>query len=245
MSGCFLHKMINDDELLKLETSRPIWETWVEQFIAFKNSLAYKATPSYQKHTKQHWEETFESMGWNKNLVLKFWYLFWDIIKSRTGELTIDEFLKYFGLRKTRYTTKCFEYFDSTGGGDVDLLEFIVSVWNVCPVAPKTLAHLAFDLYNLNSDGELSLPEIEYMVIEMFGLEPGHITGLAKECLDDLMAHSLSRAGVMNVDAFCNVVQRHSMLLFPIFEIQTSIRNKVLGNRYWKQAYAERVRQER
>jgi len=88
-----------------------------------------------------------ESMGWNKNLVLKFWYLFWDINKSRTGELTIDEFLKYFGLRKTRYTTKCFEYFDSTGGGDIDLLEFIVSVWNVCPVAPETLAHLAFDLF--------------------------------------------------------------------------------------------------
>jgi Ca2+-binding EF-hand superfamily protein len=241
----------NDDESPRRRLSP--CERWMQHY---KEMTTVVRIMPYKRHKNQHWDDTFRSMGWSKSMVASFWNIFCQINVSRTGEFTYDEFLKYFGLERTRYTVKCFEYFDTTGGGDIDFLEFIISLWNVCPVAPETLPYLAFDLYDLDADGELSTPEIEFMVEELFGVEQtggntdagvytqNDFTGLAKACLDDFLHHSLQRAGKLTVDAFCNVVQRHSMFFFPIFQIQSAIRKKVMGDPYWQDAYQKRLRRE-
>ncbi len=100
-------------------------------------------TPVY-KPTNKQWEVTFRALGWDRKTVEEFWTLFCRINNSRTGEITIFEFLNYFNLDRSQYVEKCFEYFDTTGGDSIDFLEFIVSVWNICTLKVDTLTNFTF-----------------------------------------------------------------------------------------------------
>ena len=108
--------------------------------------IEHVCTPVY-KPTKQ-WEVTFMAVGWSRKTIEDFWTLFCRINKSRTGEITIFEFLNYFNLDRSEYVEKCFHYFDTTGGDTVDFLEFIVSVWNICTMKANTLTSFTFVSYS-------------------------------------------------------------------------------------------------
>ena len=49
------------------------------------------------------------------------------------------------------------------------------------------------DMYDLDSDGELSIPEIEQMVKELFG------EGGGKQCLDSAIEFAETRGGALNL----------------------------------------------
>lgn len=189
--------------------------------------------PPY-KPSNIHWEITFEALGWSRDTIQKLWEVFYRINTSHSGEITILEFLNYFNLDRTRYVEKCFEYFDTTGGNDIDFLEFTVSVWNICTLDTKTLPNFTFDLYDLDSDGELTCPEIEKLVHELYGNHDKSMNTQGKECLKNLMQVAEERGGVLSLSAFANFTMNHSMLLFPVHQIQRSIQIKVLGIRFWK-----------
>lgn len=189
--------------------------------------------PPYQP-TNVHWEITFSALGWQRETIEKFWVVFCRINTSLSGEISIMEFLNYFNLDRTLYIEKCFAYFDTTGGDDIDFLEFMVSVWNICTLKIDTLTNFSFDLYDLDSDGELSFPEIERMVQELYGKD-GTLTSQGKECLKDVTLFAEERGGTLNLTAFTVYTMNHSMLLFPVFQIQRIIQAKVMGVRYWQE----------
>ena len=110
--------------------------------------------PPYRP-TNKNWEITFAALGWKRVTIEKFWRLFCQINKSLNGAIKLEEFLDFFDLDWTPWTERCFAYFDTTGGGDIDFLEFMISVWNVCTLKIETLSNFAFDMYDLDSDGEL------------------------------------------------------------------------------------------
>lgn len=192
-----------------------------------------------------HWEITFRALGWSKETIQKFWIIFCRINRSRTGEITIIEFLNYFNLDRTQYVQKCFEYFDTTGGNDIDFLEFMVSIWNICTLDAQTLTNFTFDLYDLDSDGELTYPEIEKMVLELFGSTDNIKSMKSTECLQDLTIFAEERGGVITLDSFAYFVMNHSMLLFPIFQIQRVIQTKVMGMWYWSKETQRRNKMSR
>ncbi len=90
------------------------------------------------------------------------------------------------------------------------------------------------DIYDLDSDGELSLPEIERMVIELYGT--GNIlNSMGKEVLEDINQFAEERGGgVLSLTSFSIYTMNHSMLLFPIFRIQRIIQKRVMGIKYWE-----------
>lgn len=180
-----------------------------------------------------HWEMTFQALGWdsNRQTIQKFWVYFHQINKSRSGEITMIEFLNYFNLDRTRYVEKCFDYFDTTGGNDIDFLEFMISVYNICTLDPETLVNFTFDIYDLDGDGELIYTEFELMVHELYG-DPN--CSKAKRCLRDLTLLAEESGGVIPLEYFSLFALNHSMLLFPIFNIQQKIQNKVMGILFWK-----------
>jgi Ca2+-binding EF-hand superfamily protein len=90
-------------------------------------------------------------------------------------------------------TERCFRYFDVTGRGSVDFLEFVISVWNICTFKIDSLSNFAFDMYDTDSDGELSLPEIERMVNDLFGVGGG------KQCLKEAIDFAKTRDGVLSL----------------------------------------------
>lgn len=89
-------------------------------------------TPVYKPKDK-HWEIAFAALVLTRQIIEHLWTVFYLINKSNSGDLSIFEFLNYFRFDRSLYVEKCFEYFDVTGGDSIDFLEFVVSVWNMCP----------------------------------------------------------------------------------------------------------------
>lgn len=182
--------------------------------------------PPYRP-VNRNWEITFASLGWKRRTIQKFWRLYCRINTSHDGGIKLEEFLYFFDLDWTPWTERCFRYFDTTGGGDIDFLEFMVSVWNVCTLKIDTLSNFAFDMYDTDEDGELSIPEIEIMIEELYGEKGG------MKCLRQITQYAEERGGALRLDAFIAFSGSHQMLLFPMFLIQQKLQRRVFGKRFW------------
>ena len=142
--------------------------------------------------TNETWEVILASLGLNQTTITKFWRLFCQI-NNCSGTMQIEHFLEHFDLEWTHWTERCFKYFAITSGGEVDFLAFVVGVVTICTLKVDTLSNFAFDMYDLDSDGELSLPEIERMVYELFGVGGG------KQCLKEAIDFAKARGGVLSL----------------------------------------------
>ncbi|GMH63945.1 hypothetical protein TL16_g03846 [Triparma laevis f. inornata] len=185
----------------------------------------YISIPPYQPDN-QDWEITFGALGLDYRTINKFWKIFYKMNKTHDGEVSIIEFMNYFDLNRTPYVVKCFAYCDTVGGGEMDFLEFIVSVWNFCTLDARTLTNFTFDLYDLDDDGEIAYDEIEAMIKELYGIG-WDTSSLAREALNELALLSEKYGGGIPLDAFIR------MLLFPAFCIQRVIQEKCGGVEYW------------
>ena len=200
-------------------------------------------TPVYQPRDK-HWEITFAALGLARPIIENLWGVFYRINKSKSGNIIIFEFLNYFNLDRSLYVEKCFEYFDVTGGESLDFLEFVVSVWNMCTLKIDTLTNFTFDLYDLKKTGELSLPEIEHMVHELYGNNLSEAS-TGRSVLNDITNFAEVRGGVLTLMSFTIYAANHSLLLLPAFRIQRKIQSKVLGLQYWKDIEKKRPGEKR
>ena len=149
-------------------------------------------TPPYIP-SNRHWEMTFASLGFTRKTIEKFWRLFCQI-NNCTDSIHLEHFLEYFDLDWTSWNERCFSIFDTTGSGDVDFLEFMITVWNICTFKIDSLSNFTFDMFDLDADGELSLPEIELMVEELYGGE-----GAGKQCLQEITEFAEARGGALNL----------------------------------------------
>ena len=192
----------------------------------------YFHIPPYQPDD-QEWEITFRALDLDEKTINEFWKIFYRMNKTHDGEVSMIEFLNYFNLDRTVYAAKAFDYFDTVGGGEMDFLEFITSVWNLCTLNPSTLTNFTFDLYDLDDDGEMSYDEMETMVKELYG-PTWEDSVVAKECLREMMLISEKYQGAIPQDAFVRFQKHHSMLLFPAFLIQRSVQEKVKGVIFWQ-----------
>eukprot|EP00986_Skeletonema_menzelii_P002387 scaffold647_cov150-Skeletonema_menzelii.AAC.34 len=183
--------------------------------------------PPYRP-SNRNWEMTFAALGWKRQTIEKFWKIFCKINHSSSA-IQLEHFLDFFDLDWTNWTERCFTYFDTTGGGDIDFLEFMVTVWNVCTFKIDSLSNFAFDMYDLDCDGELSIPEIENMVKDLFGDTGG------KLCLREATEYAAERGGALNLNAFITFTATHQTLLFPMFQIQRKLQKKVFGIQFWEE----------
>ena len=198
--------------------------------------------PPYEiKNT--HVEATFAALGWKRKTVERLWVAFCRINKSLDEEITRDEFIQYFAAdfqQSHSYIDKCFQYFDTTGSGTIDFLEFAIAIWNICSMEVDALSNFAFDLFDVDlPHGELSFPDIERMMIELFG-EDGIKSGTGKVAMDDITLYAEERGGRLKPADFTIYTHRHQMILFPIFTIQNAIQRRVMGNRFWKRVEKKR-----
>lgn len=108
----------------------------------------------------------------------------------------------------------------------------MVSTWNFCTLDPRTLANFTFDLYDVDDDGEIAYDEIELMIEELYG-KGWEGSMLARDALNELALLSEKYGGGIPLDAFIRFQKRHSMILFPAFQIQRRVQEKCGGLEYW------------
>ena len=185
---------------------------------------------SYYVPSNKHWEITFRALKFSRQTIDNMWTVFYRINKSHTGIITMFEFLNYFNLERTAFIEKCFNYFDCTGDNTIDFLKFVIAVFNICTLNVDTLTTFAFDIFDDDKGGMLSLPEIERLVQELYGEKLS--TG---EVLNDINHFAEQRGGTLTLESFTIYTGNHSMLLLPVFRVQRKIQCKVMGVHYWKQ----------
>ncbi len=93
----------------------------------------------------------------------------------------------------------------------------------------------------MDADGELSLPEIERMVVELYGIDKVMNSRIGKDVLQDVSKYAEDRGGVLNLNSFSIYTMNHSMLLFPIFRIQRTIQQKIMGIQYWNDVERKKI----
>jgi hypothetical protein len=142
-------------------------------------------------------------------------------------------------LERTVFIERCFEYFDCTGDDKIGFLEFMISVFNICTLNIDTLTRFAFDIFDVSGREELSLPEIERMVQELYG-ESIMEGSTGRDVLMNINHFAEERGGVLNLTAFTIYTGNHSLLLMPVFRIQRIIQSSVMGLPYWRRV--ERLR---
>jgi Ca2+-binding EF-hand superfamily protein len=189
-------------------------------------------TPIYEPKNK-YWELTFKELGLTRATIESLWGIFWRINKSSNGHINILEFLDYFNFDRSLYTEKSFEYFDMTGSDSVNFLEFVISVTSICNFELDTLTNFAFDVYDLNHAGELSLPDLEMMVENLYGSNLSQ-ESVGRSVFSDIISFAEVRGGVLNLNSFTIFTANHSLLLLPVFNIQRKIQTKVMGMRFWR-----------
>ena len=221
----------------KKKTNRAIQQVRLRNYI-----------PPYEiKNT--HIEATFAALGWKRKTVERLWVAFCRIRqapnnKTFDGEITKDAFFQYFRAdfqQSHSYIDRCFQYFDTTGSGTIDFLEFAIAVWNICSMEVDALSNFAFDVFDVDlPHGELSFPDIERMMIELFGEDGIKCCGTGKVAMDDITLYAEERGGRLKPANFTIYTYRHQMILFPIFTIQKTLQRRVMGNRFWKRVERKR-----
>ena len=190
----------------------------------------------------QSYYKALKILNFKDSIIKKVWKIFNQIIDNTSQNddhnptISFIAFTEYFNLDYSHpFVIRCFTCFDVNGGGDIDFLEFMLSVWNICRIQSDTLIKFTFNIYDTNSDGKLSNLEMKDMIREFYGSVGSN--PLAESCLQTLMETSEYQGGVIDVVDFKEYAINHQMLLFPVFQLQHKIQSRIMGIKYWERQH--------
>jgi Ca2+-binding EF-hand superfamily protein len=137
------------------------------------------------------------------------------------------------------FCERVFTLFDEDESGQIDFREFVVAMWNYCTLSRSSLIVFAFDLYDTDETGELSPPEIQEMLKDLYG-EHANTNAHAKHVRKEIL--SLDRRTFFTIDKFRDFVRSHPALLFPAFQMQLALQTAIMGVSFWTRCSTKRVR---
>lgn len=113
----------------------------------------------------------FHALQLKKKEIYDLYRVFKVVDSDQSGNIELKELMDYLKIEKIRFRDRIFSIMDEDGSGKIDFKEFVVSLWNYCTLSGATLEMFAFDLYDSNCDGLLSLFELKNMLKDLFGGE--------------------------------------------------------------------------
>lgn len=161
---------------------------------------------------------------------------------------SIENLIDFFRLEGTPFVRRIFGAFDHSGNGQIDFLEFAITLWAYCPLTGPDFPLFTFDLYDWDGRGRLEYDQLQQMFADLFG--PRHaedrraaenlakMSGQAEE--KDLMGK-----GMVTAAEFQNYSRAAPSMLFPAFQVQNNMRRHAGGQRYWKRVARARAREEK
>jgi len=80
---------------------------------------------------------TDDAMGLHKKFLA--------IDSDNNGTITLDEFFAFLEEDRSVFATQLFNMIDENGSKEIDFKEFLVGLWNVCPLEEEAVIRVAFD----------------------------------------------------------------------------------------------------
>eukprot|EP00501_MAST-03F_sp_TOSAG23-6_P002423 GSMAST32.ASY1.ANO1.2532.1 assembled CDS len=179
------------------------------------------------------YKHTFEALKIDDDDLEKMHTAFLEMDDDASGEISIKEFFGYLEMRRTAFAKRCFSMFDADSSGELDFRELAVALWNYCTCDTPSMLSFAFDLYDLDNSGEIDKNEMELIVKEVYG-SGWKNNSRAKQIMKDIkvFCDPVMLTEVSKKD-FMGFARTHPALLFPANQLQTVIRKKVLGRKFW------------
>lgn len=162
----------------------------------------------------------FEAIGLTMTEMDQFCDCFrkFDILNKHA--LRIDDYLSDLKLPRNMITNQIFEYMDGSGDHEISFREFVFYNWQFLSMRDRDIAGFAFDLYDVERDGTLTVSELEAALSVVHGGKDSSDPEFKKK-LDSLLL-------LMDADSDAKVTRKEYQahirdfpaLLFPVFEIQ-------------------------
>eukprot|EP01031_Cornospumella_fuschlensis_P044081 gene44081-53892_t len=111
----------------------------------------------------------FDALKLTPREVRSLYRIFMKVDIDHSGTVGLKELLNYLEMGEAVFKDRVFSIFDEDGSGQIDFREFVLSLWNYCTLSKATLDVFAFDLYDKNNDGELSVEEAEELLKDLYG----------------------------------------------------------------------------
>jgi len=179
---------------------------------------------------------SFEALQLHRSDVAKLFDLFSKMDADGDGTISLKELVLQMGDSSGSFRSRVFRILDEDQSETLDFREFVLSLWNYLTLSKATLVLFAFDLYDQNSNGDLSPQEIQGMLHELYDKSyDAHYN--AKGVVYNLV----QRESHMSIEAFQKFAQDHPSMLFPAFQLQHALRQRILGVHFWERASHRRI----
>lgn len=183
--------------------------------------------------------ELFGKLGLSKNDLKNLWGVFSKIDSDHGGVIELEELLNWCSLPRTDFTERAFSCLDSDDGGTLSFREFVSSIWNYCTTEKSTMTNFVFDLYDTDKSGEIEATEIERMLHDVYG-DTFSTNVNAQLILKSLQVENRDQSlGTdfnvrMSYDEFVIWLEKHGAILWPVFQMQQVLRERVMGFEFWE-----------
>lgn len=172
----------------------------------------------------------------------KLLYLFFtEIDADGSGEVDLDEFFSYLGLKQSPWSRRVFTLFDADGSGEIDFREFVVALYSYCTADKPGLIAFAYQLYDTDGSKLLDLEEVTQLIREVYGDEykssrrAQRLMVKIQEVAQDAVAHLPPTTSPPDVTeaTFTKFCRKNPALLFPAFQLQRELQERVMGVKFW------------
>jgi Ca2+-binding EF-hand superfamily protein len=194
------------------------------------------------------WKEKFQQMNLSVSHVNKLYKAFRTVDFNGDGLISIEQnaFRRLTDLYHQEtcdifrnFDLKIFSELSSVANGTITFPEFVLQIWNFCSISDGDLDMFTFRLYR-DSEGAVSAGAMVRMLEDIY-IDETYVCESATESIRANLEYSLQKTyGSFNFNEF-QVFSSHVSFLRPVHILQTTMRRKFLGERFWKRITKKRA----
>ena len=186
-------------------------------------------------------KESFEKLGLRERDVKMLWSVFDEVPKDSKDRISFGGFLQYFLLDREPLIERIFEILDESNQQSLDFRDFVIGLWSYCTLAKPSLTMLAFDIYDLESEGKVHVEQMHLMVKEIYGTDGMKDNPECKRILAWIDNNDPLRYG-FDLGRFTKFTAKFEGLLRPLFNIQQGLRkNSSKKKKFWDRCAQRRI----
>lgn len=141
-------------------------------------------------------------------------------------------------LENSKLTTEVLKGFDIDGDNRLNFKEFVVNMWYFIVKDLESVAEYTFDFYDTDRSGELTKPEIFKMIEEVYGYKAINTT--VRLFIEDMDGRDQNRK--ISKREFTAHCKSYPQIIYPAMEVQSHLRAKIGGEKFWKRLIDESKR---
>jgi hypothetical protein len=179
--------------------------------------------------------EELLDMGFKTDQINDIYSIFASMDVDHTHMINQEEFLFKFGLEPTPFIRRVFKVMDMDNSGELNFIEFIISMWNFLCNDEKSLGEFIYLLVPKTPseirEKRTATSKIGEMIKAIHMKTDG---GDADDALD-LQIKKIETKHPTNImsEEFRQHIYENQSILIPVLKAQSKIRERLLGSDFW------------